>query len=134
MVHRTFKGSVSKMNWKNIEFDLIRQHNTLQTIRYLIDGGEDDRFSNVGQGFQIFTTDPLLQPILSDWYMTQGTQEEDIIDIGMYNFFFKNKVNVKKCNHIFHDLVEIFQWSVNYLIEIRAVTITMIRFYLHLIG
>ena len=109
MVHRLFKRSVPKMNRKNIEFDLIRHHNTLQTMRYLIDGGQDSRFSNVGQGFQHFVTDPLLQPILSDWYMTQGTQEEDIIDIGTYNFFFKNKVNVKKCNHIFHDLVEIFR-------------------------
>lgn len=92
MVHRTFKGSVPKMNRKNIEFDLIRRHNTLQTIRYLIDGGKDDRFSNIGQGFQNFTTDPLLQPILSDWYMTQGIQDtqsiqkEDATDSGMYNF------------------------------------------------
>lgn len=80
MVHRTFKGSVSKMNRKNIELDLIRRHNTLQTIRYLIDGGKDDRFSNIGQGFLNFTKDPLLYPILSNWYMTQGLQEEDTTD------------------------------------------------------
>ena len=61
-------------------------------MRYLIDGGQDSRFSNVGQGFQHFVTDPLLQPILSDWYMTQGIQEKDIIDIGTYNFFFKNNL------------------------------------------
>jgi len=82
MVHRTFKGSVSKTNRKNIEFDLIRRHNTLQTVRYLIDGGKDDRFSNVGQGFLNLTTDPLLYPILSDWYMTQGIQKTDPSDIG----------------------------------------------------
>jgi len=83
MVHRTFKGSVSKMNRKNIEFDLIRRHNTLQTIRYLIDGGNDDRFLNIGRGFLDFTTDSLLHPILSDWYMTQDIQEEeDASDVG----------------------------------------------------
>ena len=88
MVYRLFKGSVPKMNRKNIEFDLIRRHNTLQTMRYLIDGGQDSRFSNVGQGFQHFVTDPLLQPILSDWYMTQDLQKEDITDIGMYGIKF----------------------------------------------
>jgi len=82
MVHRTFKGSVSKMNRKNIEFDLIRRHNTLQTVRYLIDGEKDDRFLNVGQGFLNFTTDTLLHPILSDWYMTQGIQKKDKSDGG----------------------------------------------------
>jgi hypothetical protein len=73
------------MNRKNIEFDLIRRHNTLQTIRYLIDGGEDSRFSNIGRGFQNFITDPLLQPVLSDWYMTQDLQTEDTIEIRKYS-------------------------------------------------
>ena len=77
MVHCTFKGSVSKMNRKNIELDLIRRHNTLQTIRYLIDGSKDDRFSNIGRGFSNITKDPLLYPILSEWYMTQNCQQED---------------------------------------------------------
>ncbi|CAG8842258.1 46456_t:CDS:2, partial [Gigaspora margarita] len=81
-VHKIFKGSVSKMNCKNVEFDLIRWHNTLQTIRYLIDRGKDSRFLHIGQGFQKFTTDPLLQPILSDWYMTQNIQEKGTIDIN----------------------------------------------------
>ena len=85
MVHRLFKGSVSKMNKKNIELDFIRRYNTLQTIRYLIDGGKDCRFPNIGQGFQYFIKDPLLQPILSDWYMTQDFQKEDTTDTGMYS-------------------------------------------------
>ncbi|RIB25024.1 hypothetical protein C2G38_2279499 [Gigaspora rosea] len=80
MVHKIFKSSVSKMNCKNIEFDFIRRHNTLQTIRYLINGGMDSRFPHIGQGFQNFTMDPLLQPILSDWYITQNIQEEDMAD------------------------------------------------------
>jgi hypothetical protein len=76
MVHRIFKGSISKMNKKNIELDFIRRYNTLQTIRHLIDGGKDDRFSTIGQGFLSFTTDSLLHPILSDWYMAQEIQKE----------------------------------------------------------
>ncbi|CAG8576314.1 12155_t:CDS:2, partial [Dentiscutata heterogama] len=36
--------------------------------------------------FRNFTTDPLLQPILSDWYMTQNIQDtqEDTADIKFY--------------------------------------------------
>ncbi|CAG8462986.1 8987_t:CDS:2, partial [Funneliformis caledonium] len=34
------------------------------------------------KGFQSFNTDPLLQPILSDWYMTQNIQKEDTIIIS----------------------------------------------------
>ncbi|CAG8546546.1 12384_t:CDS:1, partial [Cetraspora pellucida] len=85
-VHKTFKSSVSKMNCKNIEFDLIRQHNTLQMICYLIDEGKDSHFQHIVQGFRNFTIDPLLQPILSDWYMTQNIQDiqEDTADISKY--------------------------------------------------
>ncbi|CAB5216206.1 unnamed protein product [Rhizophagus irregularis] len=64
---------------------LIRRHNTLQTIRYLTDGGVDNRFPCIKQGFQKLTTDPLLHSILSDWYMTQIIQKEDITDISNTN-------------------------------------------------
>ncbi|CAG8752723.1 40833_t:CDS:2, partial [Gigaspora margarita] len=84
IVHKIFKGSVSKMNCKNIEFDLIHQHNTLQMIRYLINGGEDNHFLSIEQGFQNFKMDLLLQPILSDWYMMQNVQEEEPADIKQY--------------------------------------------------
>ena len=93
MVHRTFKGSVSKMNRKNIELDLIRRHNTLQTIRYLIDGGKDNRFPNIGQGFLNLTKDLLLYPILSNWYMTQDFQKEDITDNSKYNYHSNYLIN-----------------------------------------
>ncbi|PKB95143.1 hypothetical protein RhiirA5_437293 [Rhizophagus irregularis] len=76
MMHRIFKGSVSNMNMKNIELDFIRRYNTLQTIRHLIDGGKDDRFSTIGQGFLNLTTDPLLHPLLSDWYIMRDIQKE----------------------------------------------------------
>ncbi|CAG8791862.1 6585_t:CDS:2, partial [Dentiscutata erythropus] len=80
-VHKIFKSSVPKMNCKNVEFDLIQWHNILQTIRYLIDRETDSHFLHIGQGFRNFTTNLLLQPILSDWYMIQNIQEKDTIDI-----------------------------------------------------
>ncbi|CAB5381625.1 unnamed protein product [Rhizophagus irregularis] len=61
---------------KNIELDFIRRYNTLQTIRHLIDDGKDDRFSTIGQGFLNLTTDPLLHPLLSDWYIMRDIQKE----------------------------------------------------------
>ncbi|PKC56241.1 hypothetical protein RhiirA1_402281 [Rhizophagus irregularis] len=76
IMHRIFKGSVSNMNMKNIELDFIRRYNTLQTIRHLIDDGKDDRFSTIGQGFLNLTTDPLLHPLLSDWYIMRDIQKE----------------------------------------------------------
>ncbi|CAG8798226.1 21876_t:CDS:2, partial [Cetraspora pellucida] len=42
-----------------------------------LDEGKDSCFQYIGQGFQKFTTDPLLQPILSDWHMAQNIQEKD---------------------------------------------------------
>src|SRR5260364_351776 len=47
MVHKIFKQDVLKTNRKNIEFDLMRRINVLQAIRYLIDGGTDDRFNEI---------------------------------------------------------------------------------------
>lgn len=76
VMHRILKSSVSKMNKKNIELDFIRRYNTLQTIRHLIDGGKDDWFPTIGQGFLNITTDPLLYPILSDWYIMQDIQKK----------------------------------------------------------
>ena len=89
------------MNKKNIELDFIRRYNTLQTIRYLIDGGEDDRVSAIGQGFSSLTTDSLLYPILSDWYMTQDIQKETIhedVSDGKCNFFLIYLYLVKEFN------------------------------------
>ncbi len=73
MVHRLSKQAVVKTNRKNIELDLTRRTNVLQAIRYLIDGGADDRFNerNVGDGLRNIITDPRLQSLLTGWYMTE---------------------------------------------------------------
>ncbi|CAG8748222.1 4860_t:CDS:2, partial [Racocetra persica] len=80
-VHKTFKGSVSKTNCKNIEFDFIHRHNTLQSIHYLINGDKDSHFPSIGSSFQNLTIDSLLKLLLSNWYIIQNIQEEDIADI-----------------------------------------------------
>ncbi|UZO21593.1 uncharacterized protein OCT59_013980 [Rhizophagus irregularis] len=46
MVHRIHKGVVPHTNKKNVEFDLIKRDNTLQTLRHLLDGGQDTRFGH----------------------------------------------------------------------------------------
>ena len=47
MVHKVFKSIVPHTNKHNIELTLLRQVNTLQILRYLADGGMDDRMNNI---------------------------------------------------------------------------------------
>ncbi|CAB5358408.1 unnamed protein product [Rhizophagus irregularis] len=73
MVHRIHKGVVSHTNKKNVEFDLIKRDNTLQTLRYLLDGGQDIRFEHIiGQGIQNIVNDVALRPLLNSWYITSS--------------------------------------------------------------
>lgn len=73
MVHRIHKGVVPHTNKKNVEFDLIKRDNTLQTLRYLLDGGQDIRFGHIiGQGIQNIVNDVKLRPLLDNWYVTSS--------------------------------------------------------------
>ncbi|KAF0461082.1 Serine/threonine protein kinase [Gigaspora margarita] len=47
MVHRIFKSIVPHTNKRDLELALLQQINTLQTLRYLADGGIDDRINNM---------------------------------------------------------------------------------------
>ncbi|RIB19607.1 hypothetical protein C2G38_2035933 [Gigaspora rosea] len=47
MVHRIFKSIVPYTNKRDLELALLQQINTLQTLRYLADGGIDDRINNM---------------------------------------------------------------------------------------
>ena len=91
MVHRIYKGVVPHTNKKNVEFDLIKRDNTLQTLRYLLDGGQDNRFENavVGQGIQNVAKDIALRPLLDNWYVTSSLlpkkhEEDDSINGKCY--------------------------------------------------
>ena len=43
MVHHIFKEIVPHTNKHNLELTLLQQINTLQTLRYLANGGSDDQ-------------------------------------------------------------------------------------------
>jgi len=86
MVHRLSKQAVVKTNRKNIELDLTRRTNVLQAIRYLIDGGTDERFNerNVGDGLRNIIMDPRLQLLLTGWYMIKDLYPEDVSEEGSF--------------------------------------------------
>ena len=86
MVHRLSKQAVVKTNRKNVELDLMRRTNVLQAIRYLIDGGTDERFNerNVGNGLRNIITDSRLQSLLTGWYMTEDLYPEDVSEEGIF--------------------------------------------------
>jgi len=91
MVHRIYKGMVPHTNKKNVEFDLIKRDNTLQTLRYLLDGGQDNRFENcVGHGIQSIVQDIALQSLLDNWYIISPLSYDDDDDfegnIFIYSF------------------------------------------------
>ncbi len=65
MVHRIFKEIVPHTNKHDLELTLLRQINTLQTLRYLANGGSDGQVQST-----LFTNiimDPKLQMLLSGW-------------------------------------------------------------------
>ena len=64
----------------------MRRTNVLQAIRYLMDGGTDNRFneSNVGDGFRSIITDQCLQPLLTRWYMTEDLYPENGSEEGSF--------------------------------------------------
>jgi len=59
MVHRIFKGIVPHTNKHNLELTLLQQINTLQTLRYLADGGLYDQVN--------IMMNPKLKILLSGW-------------------------------------------------------------------
>jgi hypothetical protein len=69
MVHQLFKSIVPHTNKYNLELTLLHQVNTLQTLRYLADGGTDDRINNITPQsiFKDFIIEPRLHRLLSGW-------------------------------------------------------------------
>jgi hypothetical protein len=69
MVHRIFKSIVPHTNKHNLELTLLQQVNNLQTLRYLADGGIDDRVNNIAPQsiLKEFIIEPRLRQLLSGW-------------------------------------------------------------------
>ena len=80
MVHRTFKRIVPHTNLKMVDFDLLRRYNTLQTLRYVFDGGQDKHFPDIGVGISNIICDESIHSILSGWYITEDCQLPTDID------------------------------------------------------
>lgn len=76
MIHRLFKAIIPHSNKKNIELDFAQHHNTLQTLRYLLDGGTDFRYNNEMQfNFKELSKDQCVQSLLASWYISPSQSE-----------------------------------------------------------
>lgn len=69
MVHQIFKSIVPHTNKHNLELTLLKQINTLQTLRYLVNGGIDKRMPHYStqSAFIPLITTPRLSNLLSGW-------------------------------------------------------------------
>jgi len=75
MVHRIFKNMVPHINCKNVELDLLKRYTTLQSIRYLADGGIDNRYLQSNVGFINISCET--NCLFKDWFITKGSLELD---------------------------------------------------------
>jgi len=75
MVYRIFKNIVPRTNRKNVELDLLKRYTTLQSIRYLADGGIDSRYLQPNIGFINISRDT--NRLFKDWFVTKGSLELD---------------------------------------------------------
>ncbi|CAB4404894.1 unnamed protein product [Rhizophagus irregularis] len=77
-MHGLYKKHVPHTNKKNISMDLSKRDNTLQTLRYLLDGGLDERYDNiVNNSFSNIGQDPHLCGLLNDWYIKTSNSKEE---------------------------------------------------------
>ena len=70
-VHGLYKRFVSHTNKKSISMDLSKRDNTLQTLRYLMDGGLDERYKSIASNL---FKDPNLRRLLDNWYIKPSLQ------------------------------------------------------------
>jgi hypothetical protein len=69
-MHGLFKKVVPYTNKKNIDIDLLRHYNTLQALRFWLDGGRDERLIN-SRNFYQNSKHFLPKRLLSGWYITK---------------------------------------------------------------
>ncbi|CAB4432429.1 unnamed protein product [Rhizophagus irregularis] len=71
MMHRLYKGIVSHSNKKDIELNFVRRDNCLQTLRFLLDGGTDERYNSTEQfDFNMLSKDYCIHLLLNSWYIS----------------------------------------------------------------
>ena len=79
-VHGLYKRVIPHTNKKNISLDLSKRDNTLQTLRYLFDGGLDIRFDESNSLFTNIACDVKLYKLLDGWYIGQANIKKDITE------------------------------------------------------
>ncbi|CAG8793858.1 22233_t:CDS:2, partial [Racocetra persica] len=87
MVHRIFKAIVPHTNKHNLELTLLRHINTLQTLRYLVDNGIDDRMPNYSTQsiFMPLIAVPRLCNLLSGWCINNYNNSTVIVNPNFFN-------------------------------------------------
>ncbi|CAB5381075.1 unnamed protein product [Rhizophagus irregularis] len=100
-VHGLYKRTVLHTNKKDLSMDLSKRDNTLQTLRYLLDGGLDTRYDEINNFFTNFANDTILHKLLDDWFMDYGN-----------NLKFKSK-------DVYKNFSAIIQRRVNYYDSIQ---------------
>jgi hypothetical protein len=90
-VHGLYKRAVLHTNKKDISKDLSKRDNTLQTLRYLLDGGSDTRYNEINNLFTNIAHDANLYKLLDGWYIgtpSQANKERNTAfndNSGIYN-------------------------------------------------
>lgn len=72
MFHRIHKSTVPHTNYKQLELDMARWDNVMQTLRYIMDGGEceDSRNGPNFPGLSTLAEDKRLRLLFSTMYFT----------------------------------------------------------------
>ncbi|CAG8786553.1 36053_t:CDS:1, partial [Racocetra persica] len=76
-----FKAFVPHTNKKNIDLDLLRHYNTLQTLHFWLDGGKDECVSDLN----FYANYSLPRPLLSGWYITKSLDLIDDLEVDEIN-------------------------------------------------
>ncbi|CAG8558976.1 22228_t:CDS:2 [Gigaspora rosea] len=96
---RLLPGKELNVLIENLELTLLQQVNTLQTLRYLVDGGIDDRIGNIEPKlFKELILEPRLCHLLSGWcidnsnFSIHALQEfaqdnDNLTDISSFSHF-----------------------------------------------
>ncbi|CAB5190902.1 unnamed protein product [Rhizophagus irregularis] len=95
MVHRLYKAIIPHSNKKNIELDFVRRDNCLQTLRFLLDGGTDERYNLTEQfDFNILSKDHCIRLLLDSWYISPKIELERDDDTQI-TCMDKNYINIR---------------------------------------
>ncbi len=117
MVHRLFKAIIPHSNKKNIELDFMRRDNCLQTLRFLMDGGIDERYDKITYfNFSALSKDRCVRMLFDSWYISPSIidseqeeefnitcMDENFINIRVREAYNKNDLQTAGFERILND-------------------------------